>query len=225
MSKSFNILKWVVRVFAAAMLIALIWLGFSGCQSGITRLITNSKPKTPEVLVEPKRVSVTGDAKTAPTVDTKETDVVMPIPEGSRIERDEKSGITSITLAKATQMAVNRTETAIKGPVAFDPPKAPTVQEVAKAESDTKTRGWLWIGMIGGGALAAFGMVRAWDLVMYGGGSVAAACAVGVFMVNHPIIAFVVVAGVVVAIVGPAIYHLKIKPLEKKSVATETDSQ
>lgn len=172
-------------------------------------------PKTPTIEVDYKgSTNISGDAKTPGKVDTKQTDGIMTIPEGSRFEFNEKLGTMSLVMAKASQMTLNRKETAIQGPIAFDPPKQPTVKELSEAKSDYWTSLGLKAGLAIGVALGLFGLVRHWDLIMYGGACVAGGCAFGIFVEKHPVILMVIGLGVAASIVGPLIYHTKIKHLD-----------
>lgn len=185
-------------------------LFLTGCSS----IWRPALPKTPTIEVKEGVVTTSGDAKIPGKVDTKKTGSVLTIPEGSRFEFNEKLGVMSLTMAKAGQIALNRTETAVEGPVAFDPPKQPTVKEIAEAKSDYWTSLGLKLGLAAGVAASLFGLVRGWDFVMYGGGCVAAACAFGIFVERHPILLAVIGLGAAAAIVGPWIYHTKLKHLD-----------
>ncbi len=182
--------------------------------TGCSSLWRPALPKTPMVEVKEGVVTTSGDAKVPAKVDTKKTDSVLTIPEGSRFEFNEKLGTMSLVMAKAGQIALNRTETAIQGPVAFDPPKQPTVKELSEAKSDYWTALGLKLGLAIGVAAGLFGLVRGWDLVMYGGGCVAAACAFGIFVEKHPILLAVIGLGAAAAVIGPIIYHTKLKHLD-----------
>lgn len=188
-------------------------LVLAGCSS----IWRPALPKTPSIEVKEGITTLSGDAKIPAKVDTKKTDSVLTIPEGSRFEFNEKLGIMSLLMAKASQIALNRTETAITGPIAFDPPKQPTVKEIAEAKSDYWTALGLKLGLAAGVAASLFGLVRGWDFVMYGGGCVAAACAFGIFVEKHPLLLALIGLGAAAAVVGPWIYHTKIKHLDPET--------
>lgn len=200
----------------------------SGCRSGVLQLVKQSKAESPSIVATPSEVKVSGDAKSPPEIGTKKSEARLPIPEGSKFEFNEKTGQLTLTLSKAVEMAVNRTEMAVKGPVAFDPPKAPSVKEIADAESDGKIKIILYVALVVGAFAGIFGVVRGWNWLAISGGC--AAGAAGFCLVlnksiqDHPWISHVIVAAVVVAVVAVVIYHTKIKKLEKKVVATENDS-
>lgn len=173
---------------------------------------------TPTVRVTQQgEATVTGDAKVPAIVDTKKTDSTLTIPEGSRIEFNEKLGLLSLTMSKASSLVLQRQETNVTGPVAFTPDKAPTVQEI----SDAKQSFWVGLGLKAGlafgSAAAVFGLVRDWNLVMYGGAAIAAACAFGLFVEKHPILLMAIGLGVAAVVIAPILWYSKIKPLENKA--------
>lgn len=174
--------------------------------------------ESPAVLVsESGKVEVSGDAQTPSKVDTKKTDGRMSIPEGSRFEFNEKLGTFSLVMAKASEMALNRTETAVQGPVAFTPDKGPTIGEEMQAKAGYWTHLGLMAGMVGGAAAAVFGLVRGWNYVMYGGSAISAACMFGLFVEKHPALLIIIGLGAALAMVGPIIWHTKLKKLEPKT--------
>lgn len=158
-------------------------------------------------------VEIKGDAQVAPKVDTKRTDSKMALPEGTKLEFNEKLGVFTVTLAKASELAVNRQETAIAGPVAFTPDKGPTVAEESAAKSDFWTILGLRAGIALGAAACIFGLVRGWDLVMYGGAAVAGASLFGLFVQKHPTLLLIIGLGVALVVVGPLIWHTKLKKI------------
>lgn len=170
--------------------------------------------ESPAVVVsEAGKVEVSGDAKTPSKVDTKKTDGRMTIPEGSRFEFNEKLGVMTLVMAKASEMAVNRTETAVQGPVAFTPDKGPTVGEEMDAKSDFWTKLGLQIALVVGGAAAIFGLVRGWDLVMYGGMALSGSALFGLFVQKHPTLLIFLGIGAALIVVGPWLWHTKLKKL------------
>lgn len=171
-------------------------------------------PKTPEIKVVKEGVFVSGDAKTAPEVKSSQTDSVMPIPEGSTFVFNEKLGTMVLTVSKATQIALNRTQTDVKGPIAFDPPKQPTVKEVTDAKADFWTTLGLRVGVFIGCALAIYGLVEQWKLLMIGGGCIAGASLFGLFQQAHPLLLAVIGIGLALCFAGPYIYHTVVKPLQ-----------
>lgn len=170
--------------------------------------------ESPAISVQEGNVEISGDSKTPPKVDTKQTGSKFVLPQGSRLEFNEKLGIFSVVLSKASEMAVSRTETAVQGPVAFTPDKGATVQDEAEAKSDFWTSLGLRAGVVLGIAAALFGLTRHWDLVMYGGGAVAGACLFGLFVQKHPVLLIVIGLGVATAVVGPILWHTKLKHIQ-----------
>lgn len=187
------------------------------------------KPESPKVTVSEKgAVTLSGDTSKPADVKTATSTGSMTLPEGSSIVFNEKLGTLSVVMAKASQIALNRTETAVKGPEAFEPAKPPSAQEIADAEAEASTKKKLYLALFAGLALAIFGLVRHWDLVMYGGGAIALAAYIGLVVVkslkDHPWIGQVITAGIVLAVAGPLVYHLKIKKLEKPNDSTNSSS-
>jgi hypothetical protein len=195
-----------------------ILLLLGGCKLAPIRHIAQS----PTVSVAPSgAVELSGDAQVAPKVDTKKSGGKLSIPEGSRFDFNEKTGVMSLVLSKATEMVVDRQETTVDGPVAFAPDKGPTIGEEKSAQADFWTMLGLRAGSAIGVALAIFGLVRGWDFVMYGGGALAGACLFGLFVQKHPILLIFIGLGVSAAVVGPWIYHTKIKKTTSSDAKNE----
>lgn len=102
--------------------------------------------------------------------------------------------------------------------MAFEPQKAPTVKEIADAQSDASVKVKLYFALVAGLAMAGFGLVRGWDYVMWGGVAVAASSGFGLLLAksldDHPWISIVVTAGLAVSAAAVVIYFTKIKPKE-----------
>ncbi len=169
-------------------------------------------------------VQLRGDAKVPAKVDTKQTNTSIPLPEGSRFVFDQTLNTMTLTLSKASSLSVQQTATAVQGPTAFEPEKGPTVSELAKAKGDFWTSLGLKIGLALGVAGALFGLVRSWDLVMWGGTAVAGACAFGIFIEQHPLLLLFIGLGIAAALIGPLLWHVKLKhlPLADDSRTTST---
>lgn len=194
--------------------IILLSLLVSGCKNAPARHIA----QTPEISVSKEgSVAIKGDSQVQPKVDTKATASKLALPEGSKLEFNEKLGLFTITLSKSSELALNRQETAISGPVSFAPDKAPTVKEEADAKSDFWTALGLRAGAAIGVALAIFGLVRAWDMVMYGGAAVAGGCLFGLFVQKHPILLLIIGLGVALVVAGPILWHTKIKKIQPEA--------
>jgi len=73
---------------------------------------------------------------------------------------------------------------------------------------------WFWIGTLVGLAAGIFGLVRGWDLIMYGGGAIAAACLFAIFVQNYPWILAIIGIGAALAVAGPYLWHTKVKHLQ-----------
>jgi hypothetical protein len=188
--------------------IALIFVALTGCKSAPVRHIAES----PSVSVGNEgQVEIKGDSQVAPNVNTAKTGSKITIPEGSRFEFNEKLGVMTLVLSKASDLVVNRAETSVQGPVAFTPDKGPTIGEEKAAQADYWTTLGLRVGMALGAAVAIFGLVRSWDLVMYGGAAVSGACLFGLFVQKHPVLMIVIGIGAALAVVGPIIWHTKLK--------------
>ena len=185
----------------------------SGC--GIVKM--PKQAETPSVVIsEAGGVRLDGDAKQPAKVDTKNSDASFTIPEGSRFEFNEKLGTMTLVLSKATQMTVNRKETHVEGPKSFDPPKQPTIQDQAEAKADF----WTVLGLrtclaIGMGA-ALFGLVKDWNLVMYGGIALSGAGLFGLFVQRHPLLLALVGLGIALMVVGPTLWHTILKKVPNK---------
>jgi hypothetical protein len=67
------------------------------------------------------------------------------------------------------------------------------------------------IALIVGIAAAIFGLVRNWDLVMWGGAAMAGAAACGLFVQRHPVLFAVIGGGLALGIAGVLIWHLRLK--------------
>jgi hypothetical protein len=180
-----------------------------GCASFRPKL-----PQSPAVSVSNAGViGLSGDAKTPAKVDVKKTDGVLRLPEASRFVFNEKTGEFSLTLSKATEMVLNRTETHVDGPVAFTPPKQPTASELSDAKSDYWVKLGLYACVLIGGCGAIFGLVKDWNLVMYGGLAILGSGLFGLFVQRHPLLLVLVGLGIALKFAGPWLYHTKLKHL------------
>jgi hypothetical protein len=184
-----------------------------GCQNKPVRHVAES----PSLEVKPQGgIVMKGDTPVQPKVETKKSEATITLPEGSTFDFNEKLGIIRLTLSKAAQMAVNRTETHVEGPKSFTPDKAPTIQEEKRAESDFWTDIGMKVGMVLGGAIALFGLVRGWDLVMLGGAAISGASMAGIFLSRNPGLFLLIGGGLALAMAGPYLWHTKLKNLNPK---------
>ncbi len=203
-------LKWVKGI---ALIFAL-----SGCKFIPVRHIAQS----PAVSVTPSGgVLLSGDSPSPAKVNSSKSDSVMPIPEGSTFAFNEKLGTMVLTVSKATSLALNRTETRVEGPVAFTPDKAPTIAEEKNAQANFWVKLGLQACVLIGGAAAIFGLVKDWNLVMYGGIAVCVSGLFGLFVQAHPILLLFIGLGVALKFVGPIIWHTKLKPDESTPNASK----
>ena len=199
-----------------------ICLSLAGCQSGWWKKEpVRHIAESPSVVVSDKgAVEIKGDSQVQPKVETKQSEATLILPGGSTFDFNERLGTVRLTLSKASQMALNRTETAIDGPRSFVPDKAPTISEEKQAQSDYWVNLGMKAGLVLGAAIAIFGLVRGWDFVMYGGAALAAACGFGIFVEKHPTLLFIIGIGSALAVVGPIVWHTKLKPKQDTTPPT-----
>lgn len=184
-----------------------------GCQNKPVRHVA----EPPVLEVKPKgEVLMKGDSQVQPKVEIKKDESVIILPEGSTFDFNEKLGTIRLTLSKKSQITLNRTETAIEGPKSFTPDKAPTIQEEKRAESDFWTDIGMKVGMVLGGAIALFGLVRGWDMVMLGGAAISGASMAGIFLSRNPGLFLLIGGGLALSVAGPYLWHTKLKNLNAK---------
>jgi hypothetical protein len=194
------------KILAVASIFALLGCSFTPSKKPV---------ESPAVTVsQAGDVKTTGDAQVPAKVDTKKTSGNLAIPEGSRIEFNAKLDTVSVQLAKATNFVSESTQTAVTGPTAFVPEKGPTAQELSDAKAGFWTKLMLQVGIFVGGSAAIFGLVKEYNMVMYGGLAVLGASLFGLFIERHPILFAIAGIGIAMAYVGPYLWHKKIKPAE-----------
>ncbi len=190
-------------------LLLVICLVLSGCQVGGPK---RHIAETPSVVVSPAgEVKIDGDTPNPAKVNTSISKSVLPVPEGSTFVFNEKLGTMTLTVSKATQIASERKETAVQGAVAFTPDKAPTIGEEKKAEADKWVALGLYASVFIGGAAAIFGLVKDWNLVMYGGIATLAGGLFGLFVERHPLLLLLIGFGIALKFAGPFIWHTTLK--------------
>lgn len=191
---------------------------FVGLQTACTNTRAPVSPSAAVTLAGGATLTQSGDAQKPGTLSSnteKATETKrLPLPAGTELVFNEKLGTLTLRLSQTTTLEATATREVkiehAEAPQAFTPPAPPTPSE----EADGKAQ-WLYrIGLVAGIAAALFGLVRAWDWVMYGGAAVAAGCAVGLFAAKHPAIFAVIGGGIVLAVAGPWIWHTKLKHLE-----------
>lgn len=162
--------------------------------------------KTPSVLVKQ-----TGDAAQPATVTTSTTKTEAPIPAGSRITIETPAAETK---GPVPMLTTTTTAERIVGPAAYAPPLGPTPSDIAGANLKI----WFWVGLVIGSAAALFGLVRGWNLVMWGGICVASACALAIFVQTSPLVFALLGVGVALKLAGPYIWHTQIKQVTSTTV-------
>lgn len=155
-------------------------------------------------------VSQTGDAAIPAKAWSVTNAASVPLPSGSEITFNEKLGTLSVKLSGETILTTTHRTDHATGPQAFTPPAPPTPSDEAKGKAVL----WLRLGLVAGLALGAFGLVKGWDLLGLGGGCIAAACFLGLSIEAIPVWLWTVFGvGAALAVVGPALWHLKLKKL------------
>jgi len=170
-----------------------------------------------------QRGPVAGPAR-AETVTSRAT---LPLPTGTKVEisggggtsQGGRTGVPStlsvppslaVTLPAPAVLSVETVSERVSGPQSFAPPSPPSPVELAAGKA-----AWLYrVGLLLGIAAGVFGLVRGWDFVMYGGGAVAAACGFAMFAEAHPVVLVVIGIGAALAVVGPVLWHWKLKHVE-----------
>lgn len=146
----------------------------------------------------------------APAIaESRESRRSIPLPAASQLLFDDsRPGLLALRLSQDSVLLESSTADRVSGPESFPPPSPPSPQEKARG----KAVFWMWIGLPAGVVALLFGLVRNWDLVALGGGAVAGACALGLFVAAHPVLFAVAGVGVALAVVGPWLWHTRIRP-------------
>jgi hypothetical protein len=174
----------------------------SGC--ALSRVV---KAPTATTTTGNATVTQTGNAATPAKAESDTQSAVVPIPSGSTVVFNEKLGTLAVTLSTDSTLTMTTRRDVVTGPQAFTPPAPPTPSEVADGHAV-----WVYrLALLIGGAAALFGLVRGWDFVMWGGGAVAGAAGVGLFVQSHPLLVGVIGGGVALAVAGVVIWHTKLK--------------
>lgn len=183
----------------------------AGCLSG------KNPAKAPTVKMEsPSGVKLeqSGDAQVPAKIESKKTDTVVALPMGTSVVFDQTLGTVTLHLAQPSTLRQTATADRLEAPRSYTPPAAPTPAELAKGQATL----YFWIGLVVGICAAVFGLVRAWNLVMYGGIAVAAGCAFAIFVQDNPLVLWLIGFGVLLKIAGPLIWHTVLK--HKQPTAT-----
>lgn len=157
-------------------------------------------------------VKQAGDVAQPAQVTTSTTKTELPIPAGAKVSIEIPVPVEGKPTPPPVVLSSVTTTEHVVAPTSFQPPAPPTPAQLA----DGQMKVWFWIGLIVGGAAALFGLVRGWNMVMYGGLCVAGACAFGIFVQNSPWLLAVIGLGVALKIAGPTLYHTVVKKLEEK---------
>lgn len=162
-----------------------------------------------------------GNAALPANVKTTQVVQDLVLPPASTLTFDERTGLLSIRLSTATPMRATTETQEVHGATAFTPPSPPTEAD----KTDASVRLWAWLGLGAGVAVGLFGLVRGWDFVMYGGGCVAAACALVLFFKLIPVWVYILIGvGTALVLAGPLLWHTKLKPLANAPAKTAPPS-
>lgn len=175
-----------------------------GCQS-----IRAVASRPPQASVQAGGVSVDqeGAAASPATASTATTTTAATIPPGVQVTAHPDGSLTWTTAAPLSVVTTHTAETAT-GPAAFTPPAPPTPTEEAAGRASL----WMRLGLVVGIAAGVFGLVKDWDFVAYGGGAIAAACVAGMALASIPPWLWAVFGiGAASCVVGPVIWHTKLK--------------
>ena len=154
-------------------------------------------------------VSQSGAALVPATATAKDDARTVQIPAGTVAEFNDKLGTLRLTFSAASVLTQTVKTESVTAPQSFTPPAPPSPAEIA----DGRAVLWYRVGVVLGIAAGLFGLVRAWDFVMWGGLTVAAACLAGLFIQSHPILILFLGVGAALMVAGPALWHLKLKDL------------
>lgn len=189
----------------------LIVCALAGCAQQTRR---NAIPPSATVGAGTAAVEQKGEAQVPASAKVEEKRQTVTLPAGTVVWQDAKTGEIRYRLGvDAPLVATIKVEQAT-APAAFQPPAAPTVHEEAQADADKWTVIGYRVGVFVGIAAAIFGVTRGWPMVMWGGVSVAGACLAGLFIKSHPVLLVFIGAGVLLKVVGPLLWHTKLKHLE-----------
>ena len=104
------------------------------------------------------------------------------------------------------------------GPQAFTPPAPPTPTDEAAGRASL----WFRLGVAAGAALGIFGLIEGWKILALGGAALSGACLVALSLAAVPVWVWITLGiGAAAVIGGPALWHLKLAPLEAKAKAIE----
>gem|GEM_PF-2670015 len=201
-----------MKTSALVVLAACCLAAFTGCNT------LRPAAKSPETTATAGGVSLSqsGDAAQPAHASETTTTTATVIPPGVPVTWHADGSVT-FTPAAPLNLVTTRTEANATGPAAFTPPAPPTPTEEAAGRASL----WMRLGLVGGIALGVFGIVRGWDFVGYGGGAIAAGCVAGLALASVPPWLWLVFGGAAAAcVLGPIIWHWKLKPRPPTTPAT-----
>lgn len=191
----------------------LLLVGVSGCSS-LRRHAT--PPKAAIALTGGASIQQSGDAQVPAKLAVTSSARSLPLPAGSDIIFDEKLGTFTLHLSHESTLKTETREEKAEAPQAFTPPAPPTPAD----EAAGKLHVWYGIGLVVGIAAGLFGLVRGWNMVMYGGACVAGGCALALFVQQNPLVFVLIGVGLLLKIAGPVLWHTVAKKLPPDAPAT-----
>jgi hypothetical protein len=197
------------RVFGAALAGLALFAGSSGCVPG------NGAPRARIDRPGLFQLYQDGLAQKPATATETTTQAAATVPPGVPVTAHPDGSITWTTAAPLS-VVTTRTESAATGPAAFEPPAPATPTEEAAGLASL----WMRLGLVAGIAAGVFGLVKGWDFVAWGGGAIAAGCVAGMALASVPPWLWLVFGvGAAACIIGPVIWHTKLKPKVASSPA------
>lgn len=180
-------------------------LALSACQS--VRALA-SRPPSATATAGGTSISQDGAAATPAKASETTTQTAATIPPGVRVTASPDGSLSWVTAAPLS-VVTTRTESAATGPAAFTPPAPPTPTEEANGRAAFLMR----LGLVAGLAAGAFGLLRGWDVLGWGGVAIAAGCFLGLALQAVPGWLLVIFGGGAAAcVLGPLVWHWKLKP-------------
>lgn len=160
------------------------------------------------------KLEQSGDAQVPAKLAVSTSTNTLPLPSGSDLVFDQKLGTLTLRLSHDSTLKTETREEKAEAPQAFTPPAPPTPKE----EASGRMHIWFSIGLVIGVAAGLFGLVRGWDMVMYGGACVAGACAFALFVETNPIVFILIGVGLALKVAGPTLWHSILKKLPQSAI-------
>lgn len=183
--------------------LVVVVLLLSGCTTSSFWRRAKAVVRTPS-----SQITQSGDVAVPTQVHTTTTKTEVPIPAGSRITVETPAPTAATVSLPSPVLSQSVTTESITGPSSFTPPVGPTPSE----QSAGTVKLYSWFGVIIGAMAAIFGLVRGWNMVMYGGIAIAGACLLAIFVQAYPWLFAIIGLGAGIAYAGPYIWHTKLKP-------------